>query len=227
MSNIKRYIEDGQIYFITAVTYNRKPIFKDKQSVNFLLLTIEYLKYFLDYFVYGYCIMPDHFHLLIMPSEKHNISKIMQYIKGNFARRYNQMISRTTINKNNDSNDDEERDSRTLLNKNNDSMSPLNKNNSRSPLNKNNSRSPLRVTYKGCEGKECANNHKNPVWQKRFYDEVIRDERDFNNKLNYIHNNPVKTKLVETAKDYKFSSYYQYYGKKRETVQMTISKMEL
>jgi len=36
--------------------------------------------------------MFDHFHLLIQPSDKHDISKMMQSIKGNFARRYNQIL---------------------------------------------------------------------------------------------------------------------------------------
>ena len=36
--------------------------------------------------------MPDHFHLLIQPSEKHNLSEILRFIKGNFARKYNEII---------------------------------------------------------------------------------------------------------------------------------------
>ena len=35
-------------------------------------------------------------------------------------------------------------------------------------------------------------NHKRKFWMKRFDDEVIRNEKMFWTKLNYIHNNPVK-----------------------------------
>jgi len=65
------------------------------------------------------------------------------------------------------------------------------------------------------------------VWQKRFYDEIIRDERDFRNKLDYMHYNPVMAGLGERAEDYEFSSYHQYYGKVRNVVQVAIEKIEL
>jgi putative transposase len=33
-------------------------------------------------------------------------------------------------------------------------------------------------------------------WQKRFWDHIIRDERDLENHLHYIHFNPVKHGLI-------------------------------
>jgi len=45
-----------------------------------------------------------------------------------------------------------------------------------------------------------------PVWQKRFYEHTIRDEQDFNTKLQYIHNNPLKHGLVENIHDWKYGS---------------------
>ena len=48
------------------------------------------------------------------------------------------------------------------------------------------------------------------LWMKRFDDEVIRDEKMFWTKLNYIHNNPVKAGLVSKAEDYKYSSARNY-----------------
>jgi len=45
-----------------------------------------------------------------------------------------------------------------------------------------------------------------PVWQKRFYEHTIRDEQDFNIKLQYIHNNPLKHGLVENINDWKYGS---------------------
>lgn len=54
--------------------------------------------------------------------------------------------------------------------------------------------------------------HKGPAWQRRFYEHVIRDERDFLTKLNYIHNNPVQAGLVEEPGDYPYSSYREWYA---------------
>jgi len=45
-----------------------------------------------------------------------------------------------------------------------------------------------------------------PVWQKRFYEHTIRDEKDYNTKLQYIHNNPLKHGLVENIHDWKYGS---------------------
>ena len=48
------------------------------------------------------------------------------------------------------------------------------------------------------------------VWQNGFWDHVIRDEKDLNNHLNYIHFNPVKHGLTNSPFDYKHSSMLKY-----------------
>ncbi len=47
-------------------------------------------------------------------------------------------------------------------------------------------------------------------WQKRFWDHVIRDDRDFENHLHYIHLNPVKHGYVTDPRDWKDSSYIEW-----------------
>ena len=44
------------------------------------------------------------------------------------------------------------------------------------------------------------------VWQRRFYDHVVRGEEDWRTQLNYLHGNPVRAGLVESAADYLWSS---------------------
>jgi len=44
------------------------------------------------------------------------------------------------------------------------------------------------------------------LWEKSFYDRRIRDLAEYENCRNYIRQNPVRARLVETAKDYPFSS---------------------
>lgn len=48
------------------------------------------------------------------------------------------------------------------------------------------------------------------LWMKRFDDEVIRDQKMFWTKLNYVHKNPVKEGIVLKAEDYKYSSARNY-----------------
>ena len=39
-----------------------------------------------------------------------------------------------------------------------------------------------------------------PIWQKGFYDHVIRDQNDYNEKCEYIENNPTKRAIIKTDK---------------------------
>ena len=91
MGNIKRYYEENAAYFLTSVTNNRVRIFKDPLNCKIMLVTIEYFKLVLDYKVYGFCIMPEHIHLIIHPIGKYNFSYIMKMLKGSFSRKINKM----------------------------------------------------------------------------------------------------------------------------------------
>jgi putative transposase len=48
------------------------------------------------------------------------------------------------------------------------------------------------------------------LWQRSFWDHVIRNEYDYQNHLNYIHYNPVKHGVVDRPEDYPHSSYGEY-----------------
>jgi hypothetical protein len=47
-------------------------------------------------------------------------------------------------------------------------------------------------------------------WQKRYYDFNIRNQRQFAEKLRYIHRNPVKRGLCERPDDWEWSSFRHY-----------------
>ena len=49
-----------------------------------------------------------------------------------------------------------------------------------------------------------------PIWQRRYYEHTIRDEKDFNTRMDYIHFNPVKHGLVEKANTWEYSSFHKY-----------------
>lgn len=48
------------------------------------------------------------------------------------------------------------------------------------------------------------------IWQRRYWEHVIRDERDWQNHLDYIHYNPVKHGHVTRAIDWPHSSFHRY-----------------
>ena len=139
----------------------------------------------LNFNLFGYTIIYDHLHLLIQPtSDKYNLSKIMQEIKGNFARKYNEWIKIT-------------------------------------PKNQKFRNRHLSADYK----KEMNGKIYKPVWQERFYDVGMRDEKQILSCLEYIHWNAVKKNIVDHPKKYEFSSYHQYYGARREWVQLPVDSI--
>jgi putative transposase len=48
------------------------------------------------------------------------------------------------------------------------------------------------------------------IWQRRFWEHVIRDERDYERHVDYIHYNPVKHGLVARVADWPYSSFHRF-----------------
>lgn len=48
------------------------------------------------------------------------------------------------------------------------------------------------------------------VWQRRFYEHIIRDENDLSKHLDYIHYNPVKHGYVQNVEDWEYSSFKKF-----------------
>lgn len=48
------------------------------------------------------------------------------------------------------------------------------------------------------------------LWQRRFWEHQIRDERDFEKHVDYIHWNPVKHGYVKQVKDWPYSSFHRF-----------------
>ena len=48
------------------------------------------------------------------------------------------------------------------------------------------------------------------LWQRHYWEHTIRDDNDLNRHIDYIHNNPVKHGLVESAVDWPYSSLHRY-----------------
>ena len=51
------------------------------------------------------------------------------------------------------------------------------------------------------------------IWQRRYYDHIIRDEKDLHRHIDYIHYNPTKHYQI-APKDWKYSSFDKFVIKK-------------
>lgn len=50
------------------------------------------------------------------------------------------------------------------------------------------------------------------IWQRRYWEHTVRDERDFANHMDYIHFNPVKHGYAAAAKDWPYSTFLHCVG---------------
>lgn len=53
-------------------------------------------------------------------------------------------------------------------------------------------------------------NRRRGVWQRRFWDHLLRDEGDYQNHFDYLHFNPVKHGLVKNVADWPYSSFHRW-----------------
>lgn len=47
------------------------------------------------------------------------------------------------------------------------------------------------------------------IWQRRFWEHLIRDEADFNAHMDYVHFNPVKHGLVQAVAEWPYSTFHR------------------
>ena len=48
------------------------------------------------------------------------------------------------------------------------------------------------------------------IWQRRYWERLVRDERDLGHCIDYIHFNPVKHGLVDNVADWPHSSFHRH-----------------
>ena len=74
---------------------------------------------------------------------------------------------------------------------------------------------------KGEFSRKCQNKYKSrttvsrsikkeqTIWQRRFWEHLMRNETDYAKHVDYIHYNPVKHGIVKAPKDWEYSSFHR------------------
>ena len=86
MSQPPRYYGKNDLHYLTTSTYRRTPVFKSERFKREFIATLAELRAELGFRLLGYVPMPEHFHLLVWPSDRADPSQIMQRLKGRTAR---------------------------------------------------------------------------------------------------------------------------------------------
>ena len=66
------------------------------------------------------------------------------------------------------------------------------------------------VKYLGQVSASRQDKREKAIWQRSFWEHLIRDEQDFINHVDYIHYNSVHHRLLLSPKDWHYSSFHRY-----------------
>lgn len=55
----------------------------------------------------------------------------------------------------------------------------------------------------------CIQRRERGIWQRRYWEHLIKNEADFQAHIDYVHINPVKHDLVTQVKDWPYSTFHQ------------------
>jgi putative transposase len=138
---LPRFDLPGRTYFVTCCLEGRRPLFRHHELAELILALYSARRDRGEMALHAYCIMPDHYHMLVTLHGDASISSVVRATHSLFA--------------------------------------------------------PTCRRVAKVRGR---------LWQRRFYDHVIRDAADFQTRLSYVHGNPVRAGLVEEPVAYPWSS---------------------
>lgn len=179
----KRIYGKDYIYFITTKTFNSFPYFREEIFCQLFISELKIIKILKVFKLFGFVIIPNHVHLLIQSNNDYNVSNIMHFLKRHFSRNAN-----------------------IIMGLEND------------PVTNEGDNGHCRLRY-GCLNKQIISWRKQFTrkygypqyqipqfrWQKSYYDHIIRNEKDFNQHLNYIAMNCIKHSICKDETNYYWS----------------------
>jgi putative transposase len=83
---LKRYEEPNHVRYLTCSCYDRLPLFKNDQIKDAFVEQLSLARKRLNFQLYAWVIMPEHFHLLLTPDlPKSTVTKVLYALKPPFA----------------------------------------------------------------------------------------------------------------------------------------------
>src|SRR3989339_123708 len=241
----KRLYVDGAIYFATTRTFNHQKLFSQEVYGFVFLEVLDFCRRKLKFELFAFAVMPDHVHLLIRPTDEYSISDIIHRIKGIFAYRYvKQQNHKGSVARSGESKsliDKLEGEPSWFADISQPpsagkhswfadiSQPPSVGNHSwfadirpAPPAGEPSWFADIRPAPPAGEPSWFADKRKririHPVWQKSFYERIIRSDRQLFNTLEYIDHNAVKHQLTDDPLKYLFTSIHNHYQTGREII---------
>ncbi len=149
MPRISRGLVDCSVYHVINRGNGGQVVFHKGKDYEAFIGIMEEAKthYFVK--VFAYCLMPNHFHMVLMPDKAEHLSKMMQWVMTSHVRRYHR--------------------------------------------------------HYGTSGH---------IWQGRYKSFLIQKDSHLLTVLRYVESNALRAGLVNSAKDWLWSSYLESTGKR-------------
>ncbi len=157
MSRPLRIEYPGAVYHVMNRGLNQNIVFLNKKDYELFLSTLDEGCRLFNVIVYAYCLMPNHYHLLIR-TPSGNLSRFMRHLNGVYTQRFNREHGRD-----------------------------------------------------------------GPLYRGRFKGILVQEDEYLLEVVRYIHNNPVKAKIVERLSQFRWSSHKAYIGRKKTFSNLDIS----
>lgn len=182
---LPRLNEGSYAHFVTTKTYSDRRIFGDAKRADIVVSALHFYaaRYRCD--LLAYCVMPDYVHFIVQwdsgAQPALTISKIAQSIKSHSAKEIIQYLTQGR-------------------------RKP-----SLSPYTTASERSRLLENYHWVDRGNVHTPPRHRIWQPSFYDFNIYSERMLEQKVAYIHWNPVRAGLRKSPEDWPWSSVTNYH----------------
>lgn len=152
MPRVERGLYDNCLYHVINRGNGRQEVFHKENDYDAFINLIRRAKDIYPVKIYGYCLMPNHFHMVVAPDRGEELSKWMQWLMTSHVRRYHK--------------------------------------------------------HYGSSGH---------VWQGRYKSFMVQEDKHLLMVLRYIEGNPMRARIVDSARDWKWSSHREAMGKRELT----------
>jgi REP element-mobilizing transposase RayT len=192
------YTSTKKLCAITLVADSRRPVFADMLLAKAILTSLLSSETLASMYLRAFCLMPDHLHLLArLRQEEFDIPNLIGGFKSFttqlYWKRSKEIVASGEISSPSlRVNKSEARASRALISALRDGDATLR---------------PEVVELKNWPCVQPEAFLKKHLWQARFFDHVIRNDKDLRENLNYIAMNPVKAGYVSQPWFYPYAGF--------------------
>ncbi|HNS32158.1 MAG TPA: transposase [bacterium] len=144
MPRIERGLFDGFIYHILNRGNGKQTVFHEKYDYQYFVNLLYEAKKNYRVKIFAYCLMPNHYHLVVCPEKGDDLSKMLQWVMTSHVRYFHKL--------------------------------------------------------RGTSGH---------VWQGRYKSFIIKNDAHLLTVLRYVENNPVRARIVNSGKEWLWSSLHQ------------------